>query len=155
MGIVASYAYYFPLVQPKKYLSNTHTSPIIAFNINLFKYSSGVIPGVIFFLTNYLFSAWAGLLIISCIPTPEYLFSTGTTLPPHPPHQLDITVMGIITGARYCHSVSLSLKREMLVKNTNHHKASVDHVTINSWYKFGACSTCTHRYCNIELIVSS
>ena len=37
-------------------------------------------------------------------------------------------------------------------KDTNHHMALVDHVKMNSWWKFGECST--HRYCNIDLYIS-
>ena len=70
--------------------------------------------------------------------------------------RLDIIVMGTIwwsQGPRYSHFVSWSLKREMKVKDTNHHVASVDHVKMNSWCKFGECST--NNYCNMDLTISS
>ena len=35
----------------------------------------------------------------------------------------------------------------MLVKDTNHHMASVDHIKMNSWCKFGECSTHRFRSC--------
>ena len=41
----------------------------------------------------------------------------------------------------------------MWVKDTNHHVVSVDHVKMNSWCKFGECST--NRYCIIDLTISS
>ena len=37
------------------------------------------------------------------------------------PTELDFIVMEAITGPRYCHSVSWSVKREMKVKDTDHH----------------------------------
>ena len=42
--------------------------------------------------------------------------------------------------------VSSSLKHEMYNKDTNCHVASVDHVKMNSWCKFGECSA--HMHCN-------
>ena len=49
-------------------------------------------------------------------------------------------------------SLPWSLKREMLVKDTNHPVVSVYHVKMNSWCKFGECIT--PRYCKIDLTIS-
>ena len=57
------------------------------------------------------------------------------------PEELDTIVMGTITGAPLLPFCVLVTKALNVGQGHYHHVASVDHVKMNSWYRFGECST--------------